>query len=296
MSDEKSARTLVNAMRAKGQTSIAQAAKLLLDARRTRKPARTGGVTLASEKDCYRVQDAVYAELWGGARPAAWKVGGPSDKVEPTAAPIAPELLLRHPASVAASSMNMLGVEAEIAFRISKDLPPRTRPYTDRSLAAAVSEVLVAIELCDTRLADWKKQPGLWLLADFQNNSGLVVGSGTRDWQQVDFLQLELEFRIGARVVKAKGAHSFGNPMRLLPWLAQHCAKRGLGLRAGDIVTTGAWTGLEIAQPGDEVRARFPGVGEASPLISTPRTPATPSCSRGSTRRTHASTTGADGG
>jgi 2-keto-4-pentenoate hydratase len=122
----------------------------------------------------------------------------------------------------------------------------------------------VVIELCDTRLANWKETSGLWKLADFQNNGGLVVGSGTRDWQKIDFLKQEVEFRIGARVVKAKGAHSFGNPVRLLPWLAKHCAKRGLGLHAGDIVTTGAWTGLEIAQAGDQVTARFPGIGEAS--------------------------------
>ena len=46
--------------------------------------------------------------------------------------------------------------------------------------------------------------------------------------------------------------------MRALP------RKRGLGLHAGDVVTTGAWTGLEIAKPGDEVTARFPGIGEAT--------------------------------
>jgi 2-keto-4-pentenoate hydratase len=122
----------------------------------------------------------------------------------------------------------------------------------------------VSIELCDTRLAKWKETSGLWKLADFQNNSALVVGSGVQDWQKIDFLRQEVEFRIGARVAKAKGAHSFGNPFRLLPWLVKHCAKRGLGLHAGDVITTGAWTGLEIAKPGDEVTARFPGIGEAT--------------------------------
>jgi 2-keto-4-pentenoate hydratase len=159
--------------------------------------------------------------------------------------------------------MRMLGVEAEVAFRLAKDLPPRTRPYSERSIAAAVGEVVVAIELCDTRLANWKKTTGLWKLADFQNNNALVVGSGTRDWRKIDFLKQEVEFRIGTRIARAKGAHSFGNPFRLLPWLVRHAAKRGLGLHAGDVITTGAWTGLEIAKPGDEVVARFPGIGEA---------------------------------
>ena len=263
MTREKANEALVNAMRKRGAPAIAKATRLLVDAHRSRLPAATGGVVLHTEAEAYSVQDAVFAALWSGARPAAWKAGGPSDKVEPAAAPIPPEKLLYSPASVAGAKMRMIGVEAEVAFRLAKDLPPRTRPYSERAVAAAVGEVLVAIELCDTRLANWKKASGLWMLADFQNNSGLVVGSGTKDWQKIDFLQQEVEFRIGARVAKAKGAHSFGNPFRLLPWLAQHCAKRGLGLHAGDIVTTGAWTGLEIAKAGDVVTARFPGIGAA---------------------------------
>jgi 2-keto-4-pentenoate hydratase len=87
----------------------------------------------------------------------------------------------------------MIGVEAEVAFRLAKDLPPRSRPYSERSVAAAIGEVVVAIELCDTRLANWKDTSGLWKLADFQNNSALVVGSGTKDWLKIDFLKQEME-------------------------------------------------------------------------------------------------------
>jgi 2-keto-4-pentenoate hydratase len=267
MTREKSNRTLVNALRKHGISTIAKATKLLAEAHRTRKLAATGKLPLHTEAEAYSVQDAVFADLWPGARAAAWKAGGPSDKVEPTAAPIPPEHLLRSPANVPGAMMKMIGVEAEVAFRLVKDLPPRSRPYSDRSVAAAVGEVVVAIELCDTRLADWKDSSGLWKLADFQNNSALVVGSGSKDWQKIDFLQQEMEFRIGARVAKAKGAHSFGNPFRLLPWLVRHAAKRGLGLHAGDVITTGAWTGLEIAKPGDEVTARFKGIGEATVRI-----------------------------
>lgn len=263
MSDEKASKALVNAHRAHGISAIGNAVRLLVDAHRSRVPALVGDVELKTDKDAYRVQDRVFAALWPGAKPAAWKAGGPSDQVEPTAALIAPEKLLRSPATVSAESMNMVGVEAEVAFRLERDLPPRTKAYSDKEVAAAVGEVLVAIELCDTRLANWKHTTGIWKLADFQNNGGLVAGSGTRDWQNIDFLQQEVEFRIGAKLSKAKGAHSFGNPIRLLPWLVRHAAKRGHGLHAGDLITTGAWTGLEIAKAGDDVVASFPGIGEA---------------------------------
>ena len=264
MTAEKSAKLFVRASRSKGLAAIEKATRLLVDAHRSREPLATREVVLKSEKNAYRVQDAVFARLWPGAKPAAWKVGGPSDQVEPTAAPIPPENLLRSPASVAAASIHMIGVEAEVGYRLARDLPPRAKPYLEKEIAAAVGEVLVTIELCDTRLADWKTSSGVWKLADFQQNGALVAGSGTRDWQKIDFLRQEVEFRIGARLRKAKGVHPYGNPFRLLPWLVAHACRHGMGVRAGDIVTTGAWTGLEEAKAGDEVVARFPGIGEAT--------------------------------
>ena len=36
------------------------------------------GIELKSDKEAYRVQDAVFADLWPGARPAAWKAGAPA--------------------------------------------------------------------------------------------------------------------------------------------------------------------------------------------------------------------------
>ncbi|MGH8703964.1 MAG: 2-keto-4-pentenoate hydratase [Burkholderiales bacterium] len=208
----------------------------------------------------------VFASLWPGERPVAWKAGAPSDKVEPTASPI--HTVHGSPAMVRTDAMNMIGVEAEIAYRLARDLPAREDPYSEEDVAAVVGEALVTIELCDTRLADWKHAPALWKLADFQNNGALVVGSGTRDWRAIDFGSQPVELRIGERTIAAVGAHPFGNPFRLMPWIAGHCARRAGGLRAGDVVTTGSWTGLEFARPGEEIVARFPGIGEASVRIT----------------------------
>lgn len=241
--------------------------RLFLEARRApRTFAIPADLVLRSDEEAYRVQDMVFAQLWPGERPAAWKAGGASDKVEPTAAPI--HAVHGSPATLPAAGMNMIGVEAEIAFRLARDLPARQEPYREEEVAAAVGEALVTIELCDTRLADWKDAPALWKLADFQSNSALVVGSGTRDWRAIDFKAQRVELRIGERTIAATGAHAFGNPFRLMPWIAAHCARRIGGLRAGDIVTTGSWTGLELARLGDEIVARFPGIGEAAARIA----------------------------
>lgn len=239
-------------------------ASLLVHARRSRQPLVVPEKkAIKTDTVAYRVQDKAFAKLWPGARAAAWKAGGPSDKVEPTSAPIPAELVLRSPARASAATIGMVGVEAEIAYRLARDLPPRAKAYTDEEVAGAIGEALVAIEICATRLAKWKDAPGAWKLADFQNHGALVIGSGVLDWRKIDFRKMSVEIRVGERVNKATGSHSFGDPFRLMPWIAAHCAKRTGGLKKGDIVTTGAWTGLEVAKPGDEVVARFPGVGEA---------------------------------
>ena len=162
----------------------------------------------------------------------------------------------------------MIGVEVEIGFRLGRDLPGRPAAYDEQEIAEAIAETLVMIELCDTRLADWETAPALWRLADFQLNAGLVWGAGRRDTRAIDFTGLHAELWIdGVKKKDLAGAHPLGNPARLLPWLAHHCAQRDAALCAGDLVTTGSWTGMDFVFAGSEVVARFPGLGEARVTI-----------------------------
>ena len=199
--------------------------------------------------EAYRLQDLVFAALAPRERPKAWKVGAPSPDVEPTMAQILPGRLYASPATVVAQGFQIVAVETEIAFRLGGDGDP--------------VEALAAIEVCDTRLADWDSAPPAAKLADFQSNAALVTGSGTRRWQHVDFRAQRAQLWIDGRLAKeVTGAHPCGNPTSLLPWARTHAARRG-GLRSGDIVTTGSWTGMDIVQPDAQVRVVFPGIGEA---------------------------------
>ena len=222
-------------------------AKSLERAHRERKP-----VSLPADltnEEAYQVQDLVFEALAAGARPNAWKVGGPGASAEPTVAQILPGRLLASPAQVAAAGFRMIGVEIEIAFRLDGNGEP--------------VEALAAIEVCDTRLADWKSASPTAKLADFQSNAALVTGSGTARWQELNFTAQRAELWIDRRLAKeVAGVHPYGNPARLLPAARKHAASRG-GLRAGDVVTTGSWTGMDFVGAGAEVRAVFPGIGEA---------------------------------
>lgn len=208
-------------------------------------PATEPGPTDLDE--AYRVQDLVLHAAGEGARPGAWKAIPPRPGSDPAASPVPRPCVVRSPA-VLAAGRSLLGVEPEVAFRLGPDLE--------------ALEVLVTIELCETRLRGWEGAPALWKLADFQSNGALIVGSGTRDWQAVDFAAQRMELLVnGVAAANAVGGHPAGNPARLLPWMRAHCAGRG-GLRRGDLVTTGSWAGIVKLRPGDEAVARFPGIGE----------------------------------
>lgn len=238
------------------------AATLLAGAHRTAAQAASSG-TLRGAAEAYAVQDLVFAKIHPGERVLAWKVGSASVETEPAASPVL--RLHAAPAVLPGSAFHRIGVEAEIAYRFARDLPNRVRAYTFEEIAAAVSEALVAIEICDTRLADWSTAPELWQLADFQNNAALVIGSGTAAWQSIDFRAQRVRLQVdGERRVDTTGAHPFGDPFRLLPWLVAHCARRSGGLRAGDVVTTGSWGGVQYVKPGCKVLVQFDGLGEAS--------------------------------
>ncbi len=251
---------------------IAAAAGKLLNAYRTRTAfdaiESDGPATL---EEAYAVQDAVAQALWidAGDTIRAWKTGGPHAQATPIAAPIPRSRVHASPAALNGRDFQVIGIEAELAYTLRIDLPPQAAPYAERDLAAAIASLHVAIEVCDSRMRNWRTIGALWKLADNQMNGGLIVGEELADWQRIvpeqQVATLEVD---GVQCGHSVGAHPYANPLRLLPWLANHCAARCGGLRAGDVVTTGAWTGMHFVEPGATVVARFPGVGEASVRFS----------------------------
>jgi 2-keto-4-pentenoate hydratase len=215
-----------------------------------------------AEDDAYQVQELVAAKL--GVKLSGWKVGAPGPQSPPSCAPLFAGYVVKSPAHLLASRSGLNGVEAEIALRLGRDLPTRGRPYDEDEAWDAVESLHPAIEYLDTRFADRKSVPELALLADNLSNGGFCYGPPAADWRAIDLLQPEATLLVGGReAAHAVGGNAAGHPRRLLAWLANHVAKRGGMLKAGDYVTTGTHTGLVIAPPGVPVVARFAGIGES---------------------------------
>lgn len=249
-------------------TVVEQVSRMLAEAWANGRQAEFGSMPgPGSEQEAYEIQDRVFAVRFPGQRVSAWKAGGAKPGAEMSAAPIGS--VLASPAEVSGKSFHMFGIEAEVAFRIQGDLRAKPGGWSTEEVSEAIGEVLVTLEICDTRLADWKAAPPLSRLADFQLNGALVTGSGIRDWRKVDFGAQQVELWVnGHRKSVVTGSHPLGDPLSVMPWIAGHCARRTGGLKRGDLVTTGSWTGMEFLSPGDSVLVRFPGIGEAGLKIT----------------------------
>jgi len=219
---------------------------------------------LEDANEAYWVQEVVLRGL-DSRRPISWKVSPPREGVSfgsPT-----PFKTLQVSPAVFPGANRLLGVEAEVAFRFGR------APQHDGERAEiedAIDEAFVLIELCESRFMNWDEVPVLTRVADFQSHGGFALGSGTRDWRGIDFSRQAVELLVNGKQVAAnQGSHPSGDPLALAVWAVAHCHGRGMPIAAGDIVTAGTWTGMTKIDWGDEVIARFPGIGEST--LAMPR-------------------------
>jgi 2-keto-4-pentenoate hydratase len=156
-------------------------------------------------------------------------------------------------------------LEAEISFLIGQDLPPRATPYTREEVIAAIASCHPAIEELESGLIDPKAANNLSALADLQMHGGFIHGPAVADWQSIDFTKETVTLSIdGVVQVERTGSNTSGDLMRLLPYLANEGAARTDGLRAGQYITTGSWTGNTPAGSGKQVDVTFSHAGRVS--------------------------------
>jgi len=237
---------------------IPKAVQQLLEARRSGVQ-MTPPFALTDRAQVYAIQDGV-AKATGPV--AGWKVGAGSPIAEPNPAPLLAGSIVRSPARFDGRAMHLIGVEIEIAFHIARDIPARREPVSRDEALGVVGDACVAMEACDTRLADYKQAGPEWLLADNQANHGLVVGDSIANWRTLDWPTLRARQIIDGKVeVEQQGSLKAVDPLRPLAWMIDHAVRQRGGIRKGQVITTGSWTGLQFYAPGITARGEFVGLG-----------------------------------
>jgi 2-keto-4-pentenoate hydratase len=256
---------------------ISEAARLFVEARRTRVPIRE------LPPECRPANtDEANAIVREVTRRLALPIGGwkitflYKPRQRPIIAPLFSANIFESPARIPPSVTHSLLAEPEIAFRLLEDLPPRATPYHAADVAAAVA-ACAALELNDTRF-DTRHRSIRQMLdnlgtvleahADHQTSGGYVVGASRADWQDFDFAAQPLTMRCGGRVlVETAGGHAFTDPFLPVVVLANELRHRD-GMKKGQIVATGSFSGFFPVEPDQPIVADFHGFGTAEATFS----------------------------
>lgn len=217
----------------------------------------------------YRVQDFAI-ETWGD-RVAGWKIGGIApalrpqfDGIDRLSGPVFSKLVVElgaRPQPFPVFVGGFAAVEAEIVLRIGKDVAPGDCPPTVDAAAGIVDAAFLGVETAGSPLATINELGPRVIVSDFGNNHGLYVGPRIEDWQAESFLERSVTTWIDEQVVGTGKPGNLGNgPLGSVAFLIGNLAARGLVLSKGDLITTGAMTGVHSIAAGSRSRIEMTGL------------------------------------
>lgn len=149
-------------------------------------------------------------------------------------------------------------VEAEVAFRLRADLDGEP----DRAaVRAAVATAHAAIEIVDSRVAEWDISI-VDTVADNASSGLFVVADHGRTLAEVEPVEVTMRLAVGGVVESTgDGRACLGDPLAALEWLARTAVELGDPLRAGELVLSGALGPMVAVRTGDRVQAEISGLG-----------------------------------
>jgi 2-keto-4-pentenoate hydratase len=149
--------------------------------------------------------------------------------------------------------------EGEVALVLERDLD--NAPHGFAEIVRAVAFALPAIEVVDSRIENWQISL-VDTVADNASCGVYVVGSRPVLLRDFDVRTVPMAMTVnGVEVSSGSGAACLGNPLHAARWLADELCARGIPLRAGQVVMTGALGPLRPIAAGDELVARFGPLG-----------------------------------
>lgn len=157
-------------------------------------------------------------------------------------------------------------VEAEVAFVLARDIDPHDGQITLELVRDSVEVALPALEIVDSRIADWAI--GFTDTVADNASSGLyVVGQEGRTLDDLEPRDVTMSLTVNDEERSSgTGAACLGDPLEALRWLAVQAHRFGDPLRAGHLVLSGALGPFVPFAPGDRVTATISGF---APLTAT---------------------------
>jgi 2-keto-4-pentenoate hydratase len=152
--------------------------------------------------------------------------------------------------------------EAEVALVIARDVDKPDATPDD--ILAASDYAVAAIEIVDSRIADWKITFAD-TVADNGSSAFFVLGKDKKKLPGLDLYTCGMAMQMNDTIVSVgAGAACLGHPLNAAAWLARTLCERGEALRAGDVVLTGALGPMVALTPNTWVKAAIGGLGPVS--------------------------------
>ena len=238
--------------------------RAFVDARRTGRALLTyPGAAPESLDAAYAIQDEAIA-AWPD-RIAGWKLGriNPPHDAAFGAGRLAGPIFSRAVSTAGASPTRFgvieggfAAVEAEYVLELGETAPDRG-DWTASEAAPLVSRVLTGIEIAGSPFPGINDHGPAVTASDFGNNAGLILGGEIGDWR-ARLAALTCTLAIDGVVVGRGGAASIpGGPLDSLAFLLNLLHRRGRRLEAGQLVSTGAATGVHDIVAGQGAVADF---------------------------------------
>ena len=238
------------------QNNTARVAKAFTDSRLAKGSlAEYPGELPATLEEAYAIQDAAIA-LWPH-KIAGWKIGGIGGdyavKYGETklAGPVFENQIYRDyeaPIDMPVFKDGFAAIEDEIVFIVNKDAPADKFDWTLEEAADYVGAVHMGVEIASSPFPEINNMGPLVTISDFGNNNGLIVGPEIANWDESNLESWTMETLINGM---SMGTATAPGPLVSFRFVLENAARRGLPLKKGMSVTTGAITGVHQAYSGD---------------------------------------------
>lgn len=217
---------------------------------------------------------AIQAELerQPGAGRFGWKIAATSEAGQkhinvagPMAGRILSHTLIADGGTASMAGNEMRVAEPEFAFRMARDLPPRESAYGVQEVLDAVGTLHPAIEIPDSRFANFVSAGEAQIIADNACAHLFVLGEAAGvNWRAIDLVEERPVIAMRGRRFIGHGRNVLGDPRIALAWCANELRALGITLRAGEVVTTGTCHPPLPIEAGDHVAADFGVLGKVS--------------------------------
>ncbi|MFB5189776.1 2-keto-4-pentenoate hydratase [Alicyclobacillus fastidiosus] len=156
-------------------------------------------------------------------------------------------------------------VEPELAFILREDLVGPNVGVQD--VLRATRFVLPAIEVIDSRIADWNIKL-VDTVADNASSGCFVLSHTAHSIENADILLSGAILKVNGQIVQTgAGAAVVGNPALAVAWLANKLSSLGTTLKTGDIILSGAVSAAVPVASGDHVSLTFGRLGRVDLTI-----------------------------